>query len=70
MSLDPSSLIAGFIFGVFGLAVFRHGKKNVNYNLLAIGAGMMIYPYFVENPWLNWGIGFALSYGAYYFWNY
>jgi len=70
MSFSVSSLIAGFIFGVFGFAVLKHGKKNANNHLVVIGIAMVAYPYFVENPWLNWIIGLALSFGAYNYWNY
>ena len=69
-SFSVSSLIAGFIFGVFGFAIFKRGRQNATNQLVVIGIAMMVYPYFVESAWLNWILGFALSYGAYYFWNF
>ena len=68
--LSISALIAGFVFGVFGFAIFKRGRNRGTHQLVVIGLTMMIYPYFVANAWLDWIIGFALSYGAYYFWNY
>lgn len=64
-----STLVAGFIFGIVGFWLFRHGRKNSNIRNVIIGIVLMIYPYFVESAKLTWGIGFLLCGIAYYYWN-
>jgi hypothetical protein len=70
MSLDfsVSSLVAMFVFSVIGLYVFREGKRKVNYTLLFLGIGLMIYPYFTKAAWQDWGVGIALCIWAYMVW--
>lgn len=68
LSFDIPSLIAGLVFGIVGLYVFRRGRKESNLRLVFIGVLLMIYPYFVEGALLNWAVGFLLSGSAYYYW--
>lgn len=60
MNFDLSSLAAGFIFGVFGFYFMKWGKREAHAPSLFIGLILLVYPYFVENAWLVWGIGVAL----------
>jgi hypothetical protein len=62
------TLFFGFAAGVFGWFIFKHGKKKQNLGLIAIGIAMMVYPYFVYNPWLCGLTGAVLGYGAYRIW--
>lgn len=66
LKFDMSSLLAGFIFGIIGLYVFRHGKKNSYMTLVVLGLVLMIYPYFVDGAFLNWGIGSAICAWIFY----
>lgn len=68
LNFSVSGLIAGLIFGVVGLWLFREGRKSLNHKVMVIGLVMMIYPYFTNGPWMDWGIGFGLSGLAYYLW--
>jgi hypothetical protein len=61
-----SALMAGFIFGVIGFYLFRHGKKRVHYPWILIGLVLMIYPLFVSGDLMNWGIGLVLCGAAYF----
>mgnify|MGYP000968167150 CR=1 FL=1 len=63
------TLFFGFAFSVFGIAFFRRGRKIGNYGLIGIGIALMVYPYFVYNPWAVFGLGSALCFGAYRIWN-
>jgi hypothetical protein len=63
------TLFFGFAFSVFGWWIFKEGKKKQNYGLIGIGIGMMIYPYFVYNPWAVFLVGAGLSFAAYKIWN-
>jgi hypothetical protein len=61
MNFSMGNLLAGLIFGGFGLFFFRLARKEGNPRLLAIGIALMAYPYFVENEYLCWGIGVGLT---------
>jgi multisubunit Na+/H+ antiporter MnhE subunit len=63
-----SGLIAGFVFGVIGLWMFKEGKRRVNYTVVFISIALMIYPYFVPGAWLTWIVGGGLCGLAYYYW--
>jgi multisubunit Na+/H+ antiporter MnhE subunit len=69
LSFDVPSLIAGLVFGIVGLYVFRRGKKESSMRLVVLGLALMIYPYFVDGATLNWVVGFLLSGASYYYWN-
>ena len=61
MDFSASSLIAGFIFGVWGFYFFRLAKRNGHFPLLGISILLMAYPYFVSGALANWGLGAALT---------
>ena len=65
MNFDLSSLAASFVYGTFGIYIFKHGRKQANGPIVALGVALMIYPYFFENPYLVWGVGAVLSERAY-----
>lgn len=67
--LNPSTLIAGFIFGILGFWLFREGKKRQNFYVLIIGILLMAYPYFVNSALVTWLIGGALTGAAWFFWH-
>lgn len=56
-----SALMAGFVFGVFGFAFLKTGKRDASAAKILIGLTLMIYPYFVTNDYLVWIIGGALT---------
>ena len=60
MSLDANGLMIGVIAGAVGLGYFVYGKKQGKLVPLISGIALMVYPYFVSNPWLLLGIGLAL----------
>jgi hypothetical protein len=60
VNLSISNIIAGFIFGVFGFAIFRKGRKDDNKQQFYLGLALMIFPYLVSNEWLTWIIGSVL----------
>ena len=53
-------LFGGLVFGVFGFYFFKQAKARANFVWLFIGLTLMIFPYFVTNPWLEWAIGLGL----------
>lgn len=65
MSFSVSSLIAGLFFGSYGLVVLKTAMRDANFSAMGLGSTLLLYSYFVTNPWLCWGAGFALSVMSY-----
>lgn len=64
--ISISSLLAGLIFGIIGMFVFKDGRKKGEPKLAVIGVLLMAYPYFTPGYWLiDWVIGIVLCYTAY-----
>jgi hypothetical protein len=51
------NLIAGLIFGSIGFVAFFYGRRMNLWKPMFCGLALMIYPYFVENVALLFGIG-------------
>jgi hypothetical protein len=60
MSFDWGNLWAGFVFGVIGLWFVKRAKAEGNLLSLGVGIALLVYPYFIENAYLLWGLGVAL----------
>jgi hypothetical protein len=65
MNWSFSALAAGFVYGVFGMALIRRAKKEAHPPSLVIGLALIVYPYIIENIYLLWGIGAILVVTAY-----
>ena len=65
MGFSVWTLIAGFVFGIFGIFIFREGKRDMNIPRVVIGLVLMSYGFFVTNPWACWGIGAVLLFVNY-----
>ena len=61
MSLNPCNLLASIIVSTLGFGAAAYGKKLGLWQPVAIGACLIIYPYFFTNLWLLCGIGAGLS---------
>ena len=66
MNFSFSEVFAGILFGSVGLFLFTISKRRANHSVLIISMVLMVYPYFVSGPWLDWGVGLALCAAAYY----
>jgi hypothetical protein len=64
---SPANLFGSVMFGIFGFAAYRYGKKSGNFNPMMLGVALMVYPYFISQTWLLYAIGVALCAGL-YFW--
>lgn len=69
IDFSVSSLIAGLIFGIVGMWMYREGKRRTDNRLIVIAIVLMVYPYFTRGPLADWGVGTALCGYAYYIWN-
>ena len=54
------------LFGAVGFAAFLYGKRLVLPRPMIIGVILMVYPYFVSQAWLLYGIGTLLTIGLFY----
>jgi len=57
----PINLFAAIVFGGIGMAAFVYGKKAGTMKPILIGIGLMVYPYFVSQTWLLFGVGILLT---------
>jgi hypothetical protein len=58
--MDTAALLWGLFFGSFGFAYFMYGRKQKKPVPFVAGLVLMAFPYFIDNPTLLAGIGFAL----------
>jgi hypothetical protein len=59
--LTPANLFGAILFGTIGLAAFVYGKKQGLAFPMLFGAALMLYPYFVTQTWLLYGLGILLT---------
>ena len=64
---SAANLIGNLFFSGIGFVAFVYGRKQGLWKPCVIGIVLMVYPYFVSNVWLMYGIGAALSFALYYF---
>ena len=57
---STACLFAGLFFGAIGMGAMIYGKKRSNIKAVLIGIGLSVYPFFIEETILMYGIGFAL----------
>ena len=60
---SPAYIFGTVLFGLIGLAAFRHGRNTGRQRVLWLGVALMAYPYAVSNTVLMYAIGAALSIG-------
>ena len=60
MNLDASSLVASFVVSGVGFVLFSYGRKMGRVPHVVTGLVLMIFPYFVSNVPLMFGIGAVL----------
>ena len=65
--MSSATIFAGLIFGAIGGAACLYGKKQSDLKPTIIGVVLMIYPYFITNNYLLYGIGTALT-ALLFFW--
>ena len=61
MNFSLSNLFISFLFGAAGIYFVRVGKREANLRALTAGALLLIFPYFVENPWIAVSLGIGLT---------
>lgn len=67
-SLPTPAYIFGLIlFGIFGYAAYRYGKKTSHDVCKWLGIALMLYPYAVSETWQLYAVGAVLSAGIFVF---
>ena len=56
-----STLMRGVIFGSFGSGFFVYGKKQKAIIPLLSGIGLIVFPYFILNPYILVFFGIVLT---------
>ncbi|HEY2388066.1 MAG TPA: amino acid transport protein [Candidatus Binatia bacterium] len=63
LTLDPTAMALGFLFGGIGFVAFRYGRKMQRVPPVVLGMVLMTYPLVVSNvAWLT-VIGVSLTGG-------
>ncbi len=60
MDLSFSNLFSSLVIGTIGLGLFLFGKRTGRMGPLGIGLLMCVYPYFIPNVLVLWGVTVAL----------
>ena len=60
MNLDGNSILASLLIGLVGTACFMYGRRQGRVPPMAVGAALVIYPYFVPNVGVMVAIAVAL----------
>ncbi len=58
--MDATSLVIGVVAGAFGMGYLAYGKSQQLAMFMISGIILCIYPYFVDNVWINGGVGVVL----------
>ncbi|NNN05393.1 MAG: hypothetical protein HKL90_05790 [Elusimicrobia bacterium] len=64
-SLTFGSIIGGLIFSGVGFVALTYGKRTMNVRMMAIGAALTIYLFFVSDTFWIYVIGSVLTFAAY-----
>ena len=56
----PGYLFGAILFGLVGIAAFRHARKIEHKRSQGIAVALMLYPYAVASTWLLYLIGAVL----------
>ncbi len=59
--ISMAGLAVSLVFGIIGLAIFRHGKKNGPLSSMIYGGLLMAYPYFVTDVTYMIAMGIVLT---------
>ena len=64
--ISENIIYAWVLFGSLGMIYWGYGKMKSWWQPRALGAGLMIYPYFVTGDTWLWGVGGVLSLGIFF----
>lgn len=62
-------IIGAILFGLVGMAAWRHGRRTDRPVVKWSGLALMLYPYAVSETWMLWAIGVILCAWLWTQWN-
>ena len=62
---SPAYLFGAVVFGLIGIAAYRHGRKTERPRTRWLGVGLMFYPYAISQTWLLYVAGAAMCVAVY-----
>lgn len=65
---SPAYIAGAILFGIVGIAAWRHGRKTKRPAPKWLGLGLMLYPYATPQTWLLLLVGAALCVWLYFVW--
>lgn len=63
---SPAYIVGAVLFGLIGIAVYRHGKRAGRRRSKWLGVGLMFYPYAITQTWLLYVVGVVLTAGVFF----
>jgi hypothetical protein len=66
---SPAYIAGAIVFGLVGLAGWRHGRRKQKPRAKWLGLALMLYPYVVPQTWLMYAVGAALTLWLYFAWD-
>ncbi|MFC5500191.1 hypothetical protein ACFPOE_21795 [Caenimonas terrae] len=65
---SPPYIVGAILFGIVGLAAWRHGRRAKLPRPKWIGVALMFYPYVTPQTWLMYLVGAGLCVWLYFVW--
>lgn len=56
-----ANLFGSILFGSIGMGGVSYGRKAGAFGPIIFGIALMVFPYFVSQAWLLYGVGIALT---------
>jgi hypothetical protein len=65
----PAYIAGRVLFGLVGIAAWRHGRKTKRPTAKWLGLALMLYPYATPQTWLLYAVGTALCAWLFFAWS-
>ncbi len=65
MDLDANAIFASLLIGCVGLVAFTYGKRQGRFPQMLAGLVLLVFPYFVSNLFVMFGIALVVLGGLY-----
>lgn len=62
----PGYVAGAILFGLVGLAAFRHGRSSGRRTTSWLGVALVLYPYVISNTGMLWAVGLLLCAGIWF----
>lgn len=66
LNLSVGNIVAGLIFSGIGFVAFSYGKREGQFQTMALGGALMVFSYFTPSTLITCLVGSALTAYLYY----